>query len=107
MTSFTDREALTSDVFEVIIEARDDANHLATAQLVIIVMDENDNAPRFGESHIRASVLESVVGYHQVVQVQAVDKDEGANSDVTYAIYSGSDDVFVIDKQSGDNQVLI
>lgn len=67
-------------------------------EIVIMLQDENDNAPRFTQQQYSSNVWE---GNHKgtfVMQVTALDDDEGANSRVLYHIVDGNhDNAFIIE----------
>lgn len=68
------------------------------------VTDVNDNPPEFTESVYHANVLEVADPGTSVVQITAVDRDEGQNSILTYSLIesnSGRPPWFQIDSKSG------
>ncbi|XP_066480587.1 protocadherin alpha-3-like [Tiliqua scincoides] len=56
-----------------------------TAQLVISVLDENDNAPAFNQSLYKVQMAEDVQSGKLVIKLNATDLDEGINKDITYS----------------------
>nr|XP_020655037.1 protocadherin alpha-3-like isoform X7 [Pogona vitticeps] len=56
-----------------------------TAQLVISVLDENDNAPAFNQSIYKVQMAEDVPSGTLVMKLNATDLDEGTNQDVIYS----------------------
>ncbi|XP_064610099.1 protocadherin Fat 1-like isoform X2 [Liolophura sinensis] len=72
----------------------------STTFLAVTVLDENDCAPKFDKDSYSVSISEDVKVGAFTVQVSAVDKDQGKNSEVTYSILSDTDD-FHIDGWSG------
>lgn len=99
-----DRERRSQYALQV--RARDfgeDVHLSSTASVVIVVQDYNDNAPVFTEEEYHVWVLENVAVGNKVGHVTAIDKDEGKNSIVSYAIISGNQyDHFTIDSVAGD-----
>lgn len=86
-----DREAQAS--YELLVQAQDQGTPTlsSTARLRILVSDENDNAPIFVEPLDRMlSVREHQPAGSELVQVRAVDADEGPNGQVVYEIVPGS-----------------
>ena len=71
-----------------------------TAVAVVTVIDVNNNAPRFLQDSYAVSLLENATVGTSVVQVEAVDDDEGIFSFLTYSIESGSN-LFAIDELTG------
>lgn len=55
------------------------------------VTDINDNAPEFEQTQYYANVLEIAEPGTSVLQVMAVDRDEGVNSEIKYSIYEATD----------------
>ncbi|XP_072368796.1 protocadherin-18-like [Scyliorhinus torazame] len=58
----------------------------ANVQFMVKVTDINDNAPVFGESSYRTSIVENYPPNTTVLKVTASDSDLGANGHVTYSI---------------------
>nr|XP_033783600.1 protocadherin gamma-A4-like [Geotrypetes seraphini] len=73
-------------VHRLILTATDggDPVRSGTAQIHVIVLDANDNAPVFNQSVYKVEVLENVPIGTVVVTLNATDKDEGINSEITY-----------------------
>ena len=97
-----DREEFPSG--EVVFLAFAEGGSLATADVIIGILDLNDYAPRFADS-IVGRVPENVppgVDGISVVEARAVDLDEGRNGTVTYALISGMEEGFTINSQSGE-----
>ena len=77
---------------------------VATRSFDLLVTDTNDNAPRFEQAEYHTSVLEVADPGTEVLQVTAVDRDEGSNSRVQYALLPGEEthaDWFQIDENTG------
>lgn len=103
-----DREVQAS--YEVLVQVQDQGTPAlsSTARLRILVVDENDNAPVFVEPLDRLlSVREHQPAGSELVQVRAVDADEGPNGQVVYEIVPGSGQqrdgrmAFAIDAHTG------
>ncbi|KAI5625920.1 protocadherin Fat 3-like [Silurus asotus] len=58
----------------------------ATASVVVTVTDVNDNPPIFSKQRYEASVFENATGGTHLIVVNATDKDEGPNAEVSYHI---------------------
>lgn len=100
-----DRE--TQDKYNLLVVAQDQGRPplSAMASVVVTLTDVNDNAPVFSTQWYEASVLENAtIGFNLSV-VNATDKDEGPNSEVTYHIAKqeppSSPPAFSIDAISG------
>ncbi|XP_045930685.1 protocadherin-16-like [Micropterus dolomieu] len=81
-----------------------DQGHLAlssTTTVEVTVMDINDHNPQFQSSSYTADVSEDVPIGSLVLEVKAVDLDQGPNSQVLYFLSSGSQSMFIIDHNTG------
>ncbi|XP_057402717.1 protocadherin Fat 4 isoform X2 [Balaenoptera acutorostrata] len=72
------------------------------AEVEITLQDINDNPPVFPTDMLDLTVEENTGDGSKIMQLTAMDADEGANALVTYTIISGADDSFRIDPESGD-----
>ncbi|KAF7478164.1 protocadherin gamma-A8-like [Marmota monax] len=72
-----------------------------TTELRIQVTDANDNPPVFNQEVYRVSLRENVPPGTAVLQVSAIDQDEGINSEITYSFYR-TGQVFSINSKSGE-----
>lgn len=95
-----DYEERNKNGIELIAVARTDSEPILYGYCKVIVrlLDENDNAPRFTQRHYETNVWESNSKGTFVMQVKAYDIDEGANSRVLYHIVDGNhDNAFLIE----------
>ncbi|XP_044883712.1 protocadherin gamma-A5-like isoform X8 [Mauremys mutica] len=104
-----DREE--QDVHDLILTATDggDPVRSGTAQIRIIVLDANDNAPVFTEAIYTAKVLENVPKGSTVVSVKATDSDEGVNKELKYSfrsIVEKASQIFHLDSRTGEVTVV-
>nr|XP_048717676.1 protocadherin gamma-A12-like isoform X25 [Caretta caretta] len=100
-----DREE--QDVHYLILIATDggDPVRSGTAQIRIIVLDANDNAPVFSQPVYKVSVLENVPVGSLLLTVNATDPDEAINSEVTYSLRKMKDkasQIFQVDSKTGE-----
>ncbi|KAM3924471.1 protocadherin gamma-B1-like [Leptodactylus fuscus] len=100
-----DRE--TQDKHELILTASDGGNPVqtGTALINIIINDINDNSPVFTQDVYKVSVRENIPVNTTILQVSAIDEDEGINAQIIYAISTTVDNIlqdFSIDSQSGE-----
>ena len=106
LTAPLDREGGdTSDgVITLIVAAQDQGIPPLedTITVVIAIEDVNDFAPLFQEVIYEASVREGARSGFRVIQVIAVDGDEGPGGVVSYSIISGGNENFYIDSQTGE-----
>ncbi|XP_071426408.1 protocadherin alpha-2-like isoform X8 [Pithys albifrons albifrons] len=81
-----DRE--TMPVHRLVLTASDGGRPslTGTMELVILVLDANDNAPKFNQSVYKVQLLESALEGTLVGQVNATDPDVGSNSKMTYTV---------------------
>ncbi|XP_034063007.1 protocadherin-16-like isoform X1 [Gymnodraco acuticeps] len=73
----------------------------STATVEVTVMDINDHSPQFQSSSYTADVSEDVHIGSLVLEVKAIDLDQGPNSQVLYYLSRGSNSMFMIDQNTG------
>uniref|UniRef100_A0A803T7K3 Cadherin domain-containing protein n=1 Tax=Anolis carolinensis TaxID=28377 RepID=A0A803T7K3_ANOCA len=73
----------------------------ATQSLTVIVLDVNDEAPVFTKNHYHTSVSEDIDEGSTVLELLAMDADEGPNGKVTYSLVDGTFGMFAIDRVTG------
>uniref|UniRef100_A0A8C8BG27 Protocadherin Fat 3 n=1 Tax=Otus sunia TaxID=257818 RepID=A0A8C8BG27_9STRI len=104
-TERLDRENPLERDIGIFLRALDGGGRTTFCTVRVIVVDENDNAPQFMTVEYRASVKADVGKGYLVTQVQAVDPDDGANSRITYSLYSEASvsvaDLLEIDPDNG------
>ncbi|KJH43732.1 cadherin domain protein [Dictyocaulus viviparus] len=74
-------------------------NSCGYSSVVVIVVDVNDNTPRFSSPQFQISLPSDLPIHSEIITLQAIDADSGANGDVTYFI-NPSSAVFAIDERS-------
>ncbi|XP_037763086.1 protocadherin gamma-A12 [Chelonia mydas] len=104
-----DREE--QDVHDLILTATDggDPVRSGTAQIRVIVLDANDNAPVFSQPVYKVSVLENVPVGSLLLTVNATDPDEAINSEVTYSLRKMKDkasQIFQVDSKTGEISIV-
>ena len=80
-----DRETTPQYRFEVSATDHGTPRFKGTANVHITVTDVNDNKPRFLQSNYGKTILESVGSGTRVLEVSAVDDDEGSNRAIIYS----------------------
>ncbi|XP_077154662.1 protocadherin Fat 3 isoform X5 [Ranitomeya variabilis] len=104
-TEKLDRENPLERDIHIFLRALDGGGRAAFCTIQVLVVDENDNAPQFKATEYHASVKADVEKGHLVTQVQAFDEDDGANSRITYSLYSEASvsvaDLLEIDPDNG------
>ena len=101
-----DREDLAE--YRLTLDASDHGRPISKAtrlNLLITIVDENDNAPRFAQTLINATISEHVKisradGY-EVFHLRADDADQGLNGEIAYSIISQEKNLFRIDSRTG------
>lgn len=80
-----DRETVPSYTMSVVIS--DGVNTaVRPVGITINLLDDNDNEPAFGSKIYTSSISETSIKGTSVVQVQATDRDLGANAQIKYSI---------------------
>ncbi|XP_058484035.1 protocadherin Fat 3 [Solea solea] len=103
-----DRES--QDSYRVRVQATDQAGQQGAlssqADLTILVLDVNDNAPVFQRRDYVATVPEDVAVGTEVLRVLATSADIGLNAEITYRIRSGNElRKFTVDRNLGSISV--
>ncbi|KAI1893987.1 hypothetical protein AGOR_G00129330 [Albula goreensis] len=100
-----DRENPANKDITLTVMALDGGGRASYCSVKVILVDENDNAPRFRAVEYRASVKSDVGKGFLVTQIQAYDPDDGANAKVSYSLYSEAHvpvvDILEIDPDNG------
>ncbi|XP_069340229.1 protocadherin beta-3 [Eulemur rufifrons] len=81
----------------------------ATAQIHILVLDINDNAPEFAQSLYEVQVLENSPLNSVIVTVSASDLDTGNFGTISYAFFHASEEIrktFQLNPITGDMQLV-
>ncbi|XP_058398290.1 protocadherin alpha-6 isoform X5 [Diceros bicornis minor] len=77
-----------------------------TVQLLVTVLDVNDNAPSFEQSEYEVRIFENSDNGTIVIRLNASDRDEGANAEISYSFNSLVppivSDQFIIDSNTGE-----
>lgn len=100
-TASLDRENIPE--FTLIVEAveQDNGLHKDRAIVIVIVLDRNDNVPRFTQVFLTVVPEDAPVGY-TVIQVTLTDDDTGPNAVMNYSLLDQGDDLpFSIDFITG------
>lgn len=88
---------------ELVFLAFAEGGSLATADVVINILDVNDYSPRFTglfRGRVEENSLPGEAGLY-VGRVRAVDLDQGENGSINYFLVTGEEDGFVIDRETG------
>nr|XP_003404853.1 protocadherin alpha-11-like [Loxodonta africana] len=79
-----------------------------TVQLLVSVLDVNDNDPEFDQSEYKVRLLENAAKETFVIKLNATDRDEGVNGEVTYTLISVKPNgrpLFTLDENNGEVRV--
>ncbi|XP_035240204.1 protocadherin Fat 4 [Anguilla anguilla] len=101
-----DREKISD--YNLTIRATDTENDLntGTAAVLVVVLDANDNAPRFSQIFFTEIPEDTAVGF-TAIRITATDGDAGANALIVYTIIDPSGSLpFAIDGASGNVVVV-
>ncbi|EZA48524.1 Cadherin-related tumor suppressor [Ooceraea biroi] len=84
-----DREQRSNYTLKVTAKDRGEPPRSSVTTVTVTVLDENDNSPVFDPRQYSATVAENASIGASVLQVSAMDRDEGANGRVRYSITAG------------------
>ncbi|XP_035979504.2 protocadherin alpha-11 isoform X1 [Halichoerus grypus] len=79
-----------------------------TLQLFVQVLDINDNDPEFEQSEYKVRLMENAAKETFVIKLNATDRDEGVNGEVTYSLMSIKPNgklLFTLDENNGEVRV--
>uniref|UniRef100_A0A8C4NG34 FAT atypical cadherin 1 n=1 Tax=Eptatretus burgeri TaxID=7764 RepID=A0A8C4NG34_EPTBU len=100
-----DRENAMERVIDINLMAMDGGGRAGYCTVKVVLTDKNDNSPQFGALEYRASMLANVPKGNPVLQVSAMDHDEGNNSVIEFSFIhkdpGTSEDILQIDSSSG------
>uniref|UniRef100_A0A665X9G9 Protocadherin-15 n=1 Tax=Echeneis naucrates TaxID=173247 RepID=A0A665X9G9_ECHNA len=94
-----DREKQT--VYTFMMVASDGVQQSSPVTVNILVLDANDNTPTFSKVSYSVEVFTDMQPGETVLQLTAVDADEGLNGLVTYEILAGAQGDFIISNRTG------
>ncbi|XP_023416326.2 protocadherin alpha-11 isoform X14 [Cavia porcellus] len=79
-----------------------------TVQLFVQVLDVNDNDPEFDQLEYKVKLVENATKETLVIKLNATDRDEGMNGEVTYSLKSvkpNGRSFFTLDESNGEVRV--
>lgn len=103
--AFLDREL--QGTIQLNVSARDGGPNpkWSYAELKVIILDENDEAPQFSREHINVTLSENSPPNTLVAMLTAIDNDQGTNGSVIYSLQSDVNqkypNVFSLDTTTG------
>lgn len=98
---------------ELNVSARDGGPNpkYAYTRLKITILDENDEAPTFAQTHINVSIYENIKPIKEIVILTASDYDQGTNGSVSYYLQSSVErkypNTFILDAVTGQLSTVI
>ncbi|CAM5160450.1 unnamed protein product [Natator depressus] len=101
-----DREHQTSHILILTAVDGGDPVRTGTAQINIKITDANDNPPIFTEEIYKVRVSENLAKGSVVVQVKAMDKDEGLYGEISYSFSNAPKNVLQLFKIDPENGVI-
>uniref|UniRef100_A0A3B4ZIB6 Protocadherin Fat 3-like n=1 Tax=Stegastes partitus TaxID=144197 RepID=A0A3B4ZIB6_9TELE len=97
-----DYEARTQHILTIMVKDQEFPFNRDLARILVAVEDSNDNIPYFTSTVYDAVAYETSSAGTSVLQVTALDKDNGINGQLTYSMEAGnSNGVFGIDNATG------
>ncbi|XP_044883716.1 protocadherin gamma-A6-like isoform X12 [Mauremys mutica] len=100
-----DRETQTAHKLTLTAADGGDPVRSAIAQISVLVVDVNDNAPLFTQPVYKVSVLENTPRGSLIITIHATDRDEGQNSEVTFSfrkITEKASQIFQLHPRTGE-----
>ncbi|CAH0714413.1 unnamed protein product, partial [Brenthis ino] len=97
-----DRERISQYELQVIAKDQGYPPQSSTASIFLQVLDVNDNDPSFYPQRYFESIREDTIPGSTILQVNALDLDEGENAKITYTLESGGDGYFEIEPLTGN-----
>ncbi|XP_035385759.1 protocadherin Fat 1a isoform X3 [Electrophorus electricus] len=85
-----DHETMRQHTLTVMVRDQDIPVKRNLVRVIVHVEDTNDNAPWFAGAPYAGRAFESAAAGSVVLQVTALDKDEGQNAEIVYSIESGN-----------------
>ncbi|XP_064099968.1 fat-like cadherin-related tumor suppressor homolog isoform X2 [Macrobrachium nipponense] len=99
-----DRESLGMHTIRVSVT--DEGGKASFTDVRVSVRDKNDNDPKFTLPAYQANINTDVVVGTTILKVEAVDPDEGVNSDIQYQMYEANSSealsLFKVDQTTGE-----
>ncbi|GAB1601746.1 protocadherin Fat 1 isoform X5 [Argonauta hians] len=77
--------------YHIPVSAEDSGGRMAFATITVSISDQNDNLPQFYIRDYKASVYANSTIGTNIVQVKAIDPDEGKNGAIVYSLYLEDD----------------
>ena len=90
-------------LYELVIQAKNiiSPHFTTTANVTILVEDENDNKPKFSAVNYTVSVKELTLPGTNILNVSALDSDAGSNGRIAYSLSIKAVDAFRVNSETG------
>lgn len=96
-----DREKRPGYTLTVVAQDKGSLPLSSSTTVEVTVLDSNDHSPQFESSSYTADIAEDVPIGSLVLEVRAIDLDNGPNSQIFYFLSHGSQSMFIIDQNTG------
>ncbi|XP_027901341.1 protocadherin-16-like [Xiphophorus couchianus] len=96
-----DREKRPGYTLTVVAQDKGSPPLSSSTTVEVTVLDVNDHRPQFESSSFTADISEDVPIGSLVLEVKAIDLDNGPNSQIFYFLSHGSQSMFIIDQNTG------
>ncbi|XP_006884558.1 PREDICTED: protocadherin-23 [Elephantulus edwardii] len=100
-TRSLDREHIEAFTLVILCSDLGDPARNSVMQLQVRVLDDNDHSPAFPTLHYQTSIREDTETGTVVLQLTAVDEDEGLNGQIQYFLIDETAGTFTIDPVAG------
>ncbi|XP_075056154.1 protocadherin Fat 4 [Mixophyes fleayi] len=90
LTGELDREDVSNYTLTIIATDKGEPSLSSAMDVMVIVLDVNDNSPRFSQSLYKVEISENTLTGTDLIQVVSADADEGINGMVRYTITDGN-----------------
>nr|XP_015205333.1 PREDICTED: protocadherin Fat 2 [Lepisosteus oculatus] len=87
--------------YDLVVKATDGGGRSCQADIMLMIQDMNDNAPRFSSDHYVVTVFDNTTVKTPIAVVYAKDPDTGINSEVVYSLIDSDSQYFSLDEFSG------
>ena len=97
-----DREVQSNYLVTVTCQDFGDPPNLSSETITVSVLDANDHAPEFGSTgNLHAEIMENNHVNAFVIKINATDRDEGPNADITFSLHGSQAEYFTIHPKIG------
>ncbi|XP_023653219.2 protocadherin Fat 2 [Paramormyrops kingsleyae] len=87
--------------FDLVAKVTDGGGRSCQADILLMIQDQNDNAPKFPTSHYSITVFDNTTVRTPIAVIYAKDPDAGINGEVVYKLLGSDSSYFSLDEYSG------